>query len=370
MSAIALDRITKRFEGTAAVDDVSFTLDAGEFLTLLGPSGCGKSTTLRIVAGLVQADSGTVRIAGTDVTRTPVWRRNIGMVFQSLALFPHLTVAQNVAFGLRMRRLSRSEISTRILEALCLVQLDDYGQRYPRQLSGGQQQRVALARALVVRPHVLLLDEPFAALDRKLREAMQTELRDLTRRIGITAIFVTHDQEEALILSDRIAVMNQGRIEQLGSPGDVFERPTSWFVADFMGTANILPVKVTGREGSELLMQAGCAALRSRTGAGYLRGTDVYAAIRPERIRVMPEHTSPAPNRVAGTVISSHYHGSVSVHRIRADGEPECTLLVRETNGNEGEASLLESGKRVCATWPSEAVQVVPGELATNEGRP
>lgn len=244
MAAVSIDQATRRYGDTAAMDDVCLEIGAGELVTLLGPSGCGKSTTLRAVAGLVDIDSGSIRIGGTDVTRMPIHKRNLGMVFQNLALFPHMSVAENIGFGLRMRGLPKAAQAPAIERALGLVRLPGYGARYPHQLSGGQQQRIAIARALVIDPAVLLLDEPFAALDRKLREEMQVELRELTRRVGITALFVTHDQEEALTLSDRIAVMHAGRVEQVGPPAEIYERPETRFVADFMGVRNILEATV------------------------------------------------------------------------------------------------------------------------------
>jgi ABC-type Fe3+/spermidine/putrescine transport system ATPase subunit len=224
MHGIELASVSKRYAGVAAVDGVSFAIKPAEFLTLLGPSGCGKTTTLRIVAGLQAPDYGRIRIAGQDVTALSPSARNIGMVFQSLALFPHMTVAENVAFGLKMRRLAKAKIAERVDRTLAIVRLQTLSSRYPVQLSGGEQQRVALARALVIEPSILILDEPFASLDRKLRETMQQELRTITRELQITTLFVTHDQEEALMLSDRVAVMNRGRIEQFGTPRDVYWR--------------------------------------------------------------------------------------------------------------------------------------------------
>ncbi|MBM3347388.1 MAG: ABC transporter ATP-binding protein, partial [Betaproteobacteria bacterium] len=235
-----LKGVSKRFGSHQAVNDISIDLPSGCFLTLLGPSGCGKTTTLRILAGLETADSGQVLIDGEDVTGVPTFRRNIGMVFQALALFPHMTVGENVAFGLAVRGVAKPHATEKVKRALSLVHMQDFTLRRPHQLSGGQQQRVALARTLVYEPRILLLDEPFAALDRKLREAMQVELRDLTRAIGITTIFVTHDQEEALVMSDLVVVMNSGAIEQCGTPLEVYERPNTRFVADFMGFGNIL----------------------------------------------------------------------------------------------------------------------------------
>src|SRR6478609_6008001 len=240
MAQVVLDDISCRYDTTVALDRISLTIPSGQFLTLLGPSGCGKSTTLRVIAGLLQPSGGRVLFEGRDVTSLGSAKRNIGMVFQSLALFPHMTAAENVAFGLKMRKVDAAEISDRVRRMLDIVRLGHLADRYPAQLSGGQQQRVALARALVIEPSILILDEPFAALDRKLREAMQVELRQITQELRTTSLFVTHDQEEALTLSDLVAVMNNGRIEQIGSPGEIFRRPKTRFVADFMGVANML----------------------------------------------------------------------------------------------------------------------------------
>ena len=257
MATVALRNVSKRFGHVEALRTVSLDVASGEFVTLLGPSGCGKSTTLRIIAGLTTPDSGEVRIGDRDVTHLPTFRRRIGMVFQSLALFPHLTVGENIAFGLEMRKFEPGNETALVRRALETVRLSGYEERYPSQLSGGQQQRVALARAVVFNPDVVLLDEPLAALDRNLREAMQTELRELTRRIGITSIFVTHDQEEALILSDRIAVMNDGVIEQFGPPAEVFDAPKTRYVADFMGVVNFCEATVGEIAGGEAVLDAG-----------------------------------------------------------------------------------------------------------------
>ena len=240
-ATIKLDNVTKTFDGRVlAVDGVTLDIAAGEFFSLLGPSGCGKTTSLRMIAGFELPDSGRVHVAGRDITDLPVHKRDMGMVFQSYALFPHRTVAENVAFGLRMREVPKPDIERRVKAALAQVALTGLEERKPGQLSGGQQQRVALARALVVEPPVLLCDEPLGALDRKLRQQMQFELKELQKRLGVTLVFVTHDQEEALAMSDRIAVMNHGKVEQVGAPTEIYERPRTRFVADFIGEINIL----------------------------------------------------------------------------------------------------------------------------------
>jgi ABC-type Fe3+/spermidine/putrescine transport system ATPase subunit len=318
MASVSLFSVSKRFGRMAAMADVSLEIPSGSFLTLLGPSGCGKTTTLRSVAGLVEPDTGRIAIGGEDVTRLPVHRRDLAMVFQSHALFPHMRVLDNVAFGLRMRGRDRADRHAAARRALELVRLAEFAERWPHELSGGQQQRVALARALVVDPRVLLLDEPFGALDRKLREAMQAELRELTRRLGITAIFVTHDQEEALLLSDRIAVMNAGRIEQLGTPAEIYEAPATRFVASFMGVDNILECDLRG----------GAAAIGGVLHAVAGATGDGAAAIglRPERIGL-----EPPGNGIAARVVAAVYLGAFSSYRCRLEG---CgtELVVRAPN--------------------------------------
>ena len=257
MSDIEVRSVTKTYgAGPAAVDDVSFAVEPGHVLSLLGPSGCGKTTTMRMIAGLVSPTRGDIRIKGRPVAGVPVHRRNIGMLFQSYALFPHLDVSRNVAFGLEMRRLPKADVAAKVKNALSMVKLEHLADRMPHQLSGGQQQRVALARALVIEPAVLLLDEPLGALDKKLREGMQIELSMLQKRLGLTTLMVTHDQDEALTLSDRIAVMRDGRIEQIGAPGEIYDRPESRFVASFIGTSNFFHGRVGSRNGGEFAVQA------------------------------------------------------------------------------------------------------------------
>ena len=291
--------MTKTFDGRVlAVDGVTLDIAAGEFFSLLGPSGCGKTTSLLMIAGFELPDSGRVHVAGRDITDLPVHKRDMGMVFQSYALFPHRTVAENVSFGLRMREVAKPDIERRVKAALAQVALTGLEERKPGQLSGGQQQRVALARALVVEPPVLLCDEPLGALDRKLRQQMQFELKELQKRLGVTLVFVTHDQEEALAMSDRIAVMNHGKVEQVGAPTEIYERPRTRFVADFIGEINILEE------------------------AGRAR------ALRPEKIRLVSDGA-----RISGTVETANFLGGSTLLRVRTvDGR---SLLVRETHAGE-----------------------------------
>jgi len=359
MSAVVLDSITKHYGTSAAVADVSLTIERGEFVTLLGPSGCGKTTTLRAIAGLVRTDSGTIRIGGQDVTDIPTYRRNIGMVFQSHAVFPHMTVVDNIAFGLRMRGIGREQRLARAAEALEMVRLGGYAGRYPHQLSGGQQQRVALARALVINPDVLLLDEPFGALDRKLREAMQVELRQLTRAIGMTAMFVTHDQEEALMLSDRIVVMSAGRIMQSGTPAAIFERPENRFVADFMGVANFLPATVLGIEDGFLVADGPGGRMRGRHAGAFAAGSQITLAVRGEHVDV-----SAAPpgdgNRIAGVVETAIYQGTSVSLLVRV--EPGGTRFTVRTPIRSAADARLSSGDRVWLAWAPDATLVFPAE--------
>jgi putative spermidine/putrescine transport system ATP-binding protein/spermidine/putrescine transport system ATP-binding protein len=281
---VRLAAVRKRFGAVVAVDGIDLEIGRGTIFSLLGPSGCGKTTTLRLIAGFEQPDAGEVYIRGERVTSIPPYRRDFSMVFQSYALFPHLSVADNVAFGLRMRGMARQERGRAVSEALELVQLGALADRYPRQLSGGQQQRVALARAIVIKPAVLLLDEPLGALDRMLREEMQIELRNLQQRLGITAVFVTHDQEEALTLSDRVAVMRNGVIEQSGAPREIYERPRTEFVAGFLGASNFLDATVVARDGATAIVEtpAGRAPLAGEAPVG----ARVRIAVRPERLRL------------------------------------------------------------------------------------
>ncbi|MBW6399313.1 ABC transporter ATP-binding protein [Roseomonas sp. HJA6] len=353
MAHVQLSDLSKRYGVFQAVETVSMEVQSGEFLTLLGPSGCGKTTTLRMVAGLVPPTTGTVRIDGRDVTALSAAQRGIGMVFQSLALFPHMTVTENVAFGLKMRRVAPAEIARRVRSLLEIVRLAHLADRYPNQLSGGQQQRVALARALVIEPSILILDEPFGALDRKLREAMQVELRQITRDLHITALFVTHDQEEALMLSDLVAVMNQGRVEQLGTPQEVFRAPRTRFVADFMGVTNFLKGRWSGG-----VLLAGGGALPGPLQQVGADGSTVELAIRPEEVLLQPgaEATTGA---LTAAVLQAVYHGTSTSYTLRLpDGQ---TLMSREPNdGASGYAPLrFSAGDAVTARWRPEAVHLL-----------
>ena len=360
MATVSLRQVSKKFGAVEALRDVSLDIVSGEFVTLLGPSGCGKSTTLRIMAGLTAPDDGSVWIGDEDVTRVPTYRRRIGMVFQNLALFPHLTVGANVAFGLRMRHTATGRESDLVASALEMVRLAGLERRYPSQLSGGQQQRVALARAVVFSPDVILLDEPLAALDRNLREAMQQELRELTRRIGITAVFVTHDQEEALILSDRVVVMNQGVIEQIDTPAEVFDAPRTRYVADFMGVTNLFEARVRESSSGRLVFDAFGIAVAALTTTDLSVGDRAHIGIRPERIELTPGKPEPPTTAVEGVVESALYHGTVSTYQVRLREACDATLVVRQINREqEAVTGPLAPGTRIWASWTPEAVYVM-----------
>jgi spermidine/putrescine transport system ATP-binding protein len=366
--SVELVSVTKRFADVVAVRDLSLTLAAGEFFTLLGPSGCGKTTTLRIVAGFEEPTEGTVLIEGEDVGPLPPYRRPTNTVFQSYALFPHLSVGDNVAFGLRRKKVPRDEIDGRVAEELERVGLAREIDRRPNQLSGGQQQRVALARALVNYPKVLLLDEPLGALDLKLRKGLQIELKRIQREVGITFLYVTHDQEEALTMSDRIAVMNEGRIEQLGSAEDVYERPRTTFVAGFIGVSNLMPGVVASANGDAGSVRLDSGVEVTTPVDGLAPGDRCYAVVRPEKLRIgVPDAPSSAGEpSVGGIVESSLYLGTSTQIVVRLDGEVPITVLV--PNADEAERQHLPGGgARVRVSWAPEHTHVVRESHANTE---
>lgn len=303
MAEVVLNHVKKKFGGALAVKDMHMEIEKGELVSFLGPSGCGKSTTLRMVAGFLQPDGGEILIGGKDVTKVPANKRDTALVFQNYALFPHMTIFDNVAFGLKMRKLSKEEIRKRVNEALEMVHLEDFGERYPRQLSGGQQQRVALARAIVVKPRLLLLDEPLSNLDAKLRISMRNQIRELQQKLGLTAIFVTHDQEEALVLSDRIVVLKQGSIRQIGKPQEVFDAPTSHFVADFVGIRNFFNGHF---ENNFFITKNGMLVVTASSG-----NTDIkMVGIRSNMIVINPTNSETYDNKFKVTVQSIIYRGT------------------------------------------------------------
>ncbi|MBV9783084.1 MAG: ABC transporter ATP-binding protein [Acidisphaera sp.] len=320
---VELADVSKSFGGVQVLKPLRLALVPGEMLALLGPSGCGKTTTLRLIAGFEAPDTGSIRVAGRDVTGLPPNKRGLGMVFQNYSLFPHMTVGENVAFGLRMRRTGRAEKARRVREMLATVRLDGYEDRLIHQLSGGQQQRIALARALATSPSVLLLDEPLGALDKNLRERMQFELRDIQRRLGITSILVTHDQEEALTMSDRVAVMAHGEVLQVGRPTEVYDRPLTRFVSEFLGTANIFAAVVTGANGpnrwSVALDAQPHAAGTVESPAALAPGQRVTLAVRPERLSLGP----PTDGTVRATVRDVVFRGTYFAYELTASGQPQ-----------------------------------------------
>jgi spermidine/putrescine transport system ATP-binding protein len=361
---VSLVSLTKRFGPVAAVDSIDLDIPSGGFFSLLGPSGCGKTTTLRLIAGFEQPSSGRVLLDGQDMAGTPPSKRPVNTVFQSYALFPHLRVFDNVAFGLRRAHVSRGEVRRRVGEALDLVQLSDFAARKPGQLSGGQQQRVALARALVLRPAVLLLDEPLGALDAKLRRQLQVELKQLQTHVGITFVYVTHDQEEALTMSDRIAVINRGRIEQAASPRDLYEEPANAFVADFLGVSNLMDASAAGRSGDATQVRlANGFSVEVRRGDISRRG-EVKVVIRPERVLLEPAGGT-GPNRIPGMVTNVVYLGSgiqLVVHLASGD-----TITALVPNSDDDTASAWSSGLPVTCHLPANALRVLGDGVAANQ---
>ncbi len=365
--SVELKGVTKRFDDLVAVDDLSLELSGGEFFTLLGPSGCGKTTTLRMIAGFERPSAGAIRIAGADVADLPPHRRPTNTVFQSYALFPHLNVEANVAFGLRRKGVAKGEIERRVRAELGRVGLAAEAKRRPAQLSGGQQQRVALARALVNLPKVLLLDEPLGALDLKLRKGLQVELKRIQREVGITFVYVTHDQEEALTMSDRIAVMNRGRVEQVGVPEDVYERPATTFVAGFIGVSNLMPATVSGP--GEVRLDQGPTV--PAAAEGFSTGERCHAVVRPEKLRVEKLDASSASSngrpRVEGIVESSLYLGTSTQIAVDLGEGVRMTVLVPNAN-EEQRQRLPGGGARVGLSWEPEHMHLVRESPAGNEG--
>ena len=370
-SSVKLAGVTKRFGDFVAVDALDLDIGEGEFFTLLGPSGCGKTTTLRMVAGFEQPSEGQIQIAGGDVAGLPPYKRPTNTVFQSYALFPHMNVSENVAFGLKRKRVAAPEARDRVAKELERVGLAGEASRKPAQLSGGQQQRVALARALVNLPKVLLLDEPLGALDLKLRKGLQLELKRIQRDVGITFVYVTHDQEEALTMSDRIAVMNRGQIEQIGAPEDVYERPTTSFVAGFIGVSNLMPAAIESANGSgaRVKLEAG-VELDAPSPDGIGAGERCYAVVRPEKLHVSrkEEATRDGWPSVEGTVESSVYLGTSTQIVVRLAGDVPMTVLV--PNADEAERGRLPGGGApVRLSWAPEHIHLVKeSALVPNEG--
>jgi spermidine/putrescine transport system ATP-binding protein len=351
---VQLVDLVKRFGEVTAVSGVNLQMPSGEFFSMLGPSGCGKTTTLRLIAGFERPNEGQILLDGVDMAQTPPHKRNVNTVFQNYALFPHLSVEDNVGFGLKYQDVSKQDAKGRIGRALELVQLSGYERRRPSQLSGGQQQRVALARALFLNPAVLLLDEPLGALDAKLRKQLQIELKALQEEVGITFIYVTHDQEEALTMSDRIAVMSQGRIEQVGGPEEIYEEPATAYVADFLGVSNLMPAKASGKGDGGCRVNIGDFELIAGKGEEDSRG-DAKIVIRPERVQLQDQGTT-GENRVPAMVERVVYVGSVmQVFLNLAPGE-----RIQAWVQNTGGGLPYTSGTPVTAHLPKEALRVLP----------
>jgi spermidine/putrescine transport system ATP-binding protein len=361
---ISLRDVSKSFGSVKAVRDVSVDIREGEFFSLLGPSGCGKTTTLRMIGGFEQPDEGQVLLRGDDVTYTPPNRRNVNMVFQHYALFPHMSVGDNIAFGMRLKKVGKGEQRDRVNEMLRIVRLEGLEKRRPAQLSGGQQQRVALARALVNRPAALLLDEPLGALDVKLRKQMQLELKRIQSELGTTFVYVTHDQEEALAMSDRIGVMNNGIVEQIGSPREIYEHPTTAFCADFIGSLNALDFTVDEVAGGRLVSRVSpTERLVVAAEDGHGKGDSLKLAVRPERVRVdLADRPAPEDgSRLEGVVAEIVYLGSLT--QFHVDTKLGRVLSYR-MNEAQGGAAGIDSGRDVVLTWPAEDSSVLAGSLA------
>jgi len=358
-SEVRLERLSKEYNRMVAVDDVSLTIEPGHMVALLGPSGCGKTTCLRMIAGLIRPTSGDVFVNNARMTDVPVHRRNVGMLFQNYALFPHLTVEENIAFGLEMRGIAKAEAAQKVAAALSLVQLSSFGKRYPAQLSGGQQQRVALGRALVIEPAMLLLDEPLGALDKGLRESMQVELRALQRRLGLTTIMVTHDQDEALTMADKIVVMRDGKLEQVGSATEIYQRPASQFVAKFIGASNLFEGKVEQRNGDGAIIRVS-QDLKLLVDQVPAAAADVMVSIRPEAIIVEQAAEAGAalsPNSVAARVDQVVYRGFVSHYYLKtASGEQ---IIVFEQNQSQQSGLRYAVGQEVVARWNTPSNHVI-----------
>ena len=346
-TVIAIEHVTKRFGAFVAVDNANFGIHRGEFFSMLGPSGCGKTTTLRMIAGFEQPSEGAIRLEGEDVSRVPPYKRNVNTVFQQYALFPHLSVSANVAFGLQSKKVPKADVARRVDEMLAVVRLADFGARKPAQLSGGQQQRVALARALVNYPSALLLDEPLGALDLKLRQTMQLELKRIQREVGITFVFVTHDQEEALTMSDRIAVMNEGHVEQIGTPEEIYHQPASEFVAGFIGMANLLPAtleSVNGALATAVLPDG--TSVSAPAVQGLRHGDPATFMIRPERMRLQVGTSE----GITAEVVDLVFQGPLIRFELKtAEGSPIVAHV-----GPDEDLPLLRPGDRVQVTWDAD----------------
>ncbi|MEJ2759959.1 MAG: ABC transporter ATP-binding protein [Gammaproteobacteria bacterium] len=367
---VRLEAVTKAYGPVIAVREISLTIEGGEFFSLLGPSGCGKSTTLSMIGGFEEPTSGAIYLDGNDVSHLPPYRRDVNMVFQSYALFPHLNVYENVAFGLRRKRVPRGEIERRVHEILALVDLSGAEKRKPAHLSGGQQQRVALARALVNRPKLLLLDEPLGALDLKLRKQMQLELKRIQSEVGITFLYVTHDQEEAMVMSDRLAVMSGGRIEQIGRPDEVYDNPATEFVAGFLGASNLIPGEIVERGGDVTRVRLeGGTLVQLRTERLGNRGPRVMVGVRPEKIQILPvdNQLTAGWNSIDGVIGVDAYIGVSHQYSVEGPGGRDISVYTQ----NLGDRAMPRRGERVHLVWHSDhTFAVEPSETPEQDKSP
>ena len=354
MTQLELQQLRKTFGHVIAVDSLDLEIDRGELVSLVGPSGCGKTTTLRMVAGLQQADRGRILLEGRDVTTEPANRRGMGVVFQSYALFPNMTAAENIGYGLAVRKRSKADVKRKVAELVDLIQIGDAAERYPHQLSGGQQQRVALARALAIEPPVLLLDEPLSALDAAVRLTLRLEIRRIQRSLGIATMYITHDQEEALSISDRVAVMREGRVEQLGTPEAIYTTPANAYVAGFVGTSNRLPVQVKGPEGTQVEWQG--RPVRVTPDTGFEAGSSAILVVRPERIRVSPAADGQAGDGWPGRIAERTFLGSVTRFTIRVGDE----ILLADVPGEATAEVRLDLDDPVTITFEPGAGRLIP----------
>ena len=356
MAYVEFNSISKHFGSSVVVADLDLEIEQGEFFSLLGPSGCGKSTTLRMLAGFVKPTTGNILVHGRDVTNLPPEARDIGIVFQNYAIFPHMTVFDNIAFGLVERKLDRAEIKRKVDAALAEVGMTGFEDRYERELSGGQKQRVALARVLVIEPEILLLDEPLSALDKKMREEMKFWIKNIQKSVGITTIYVTHDQSEALTMSDRIAVMDQGRVLQIGTPVEIYEQPASRFIAEFIGESNLLHGTISALDGANCSVTMGTATVPGHVSgnATVKEGKDVALLVRPEMIRLHPLDASEKP-KLTGSVSETIYQGSVVRYRVQTAGQE---LMVEVAN--RPDLARLETGDTAAVFWDADIGVVIP----------
>jgi spermidine/putrescine transport system ATP-binding protein len=352
---IEIDHVTKAFTDFTAVDDANFTIGEGEFFSMLGPSGCGKTTTLRMIAGFEMPTAGAIRLSGVDVSSTPPYKRNVNTVFQHYALFPHMSVWDNVAFGPRSKKWNKDQVTAKVNAVIKVVRLEEFARRRPSQLSGGQQQRVALARALVNEPEALLLDEPLGALDLKLRQVMQFELKRIQREVGITFVYVTHDQEEALTMSDRIAVMNAGKVEQIGTPTEIYDNPASVFVAGFIGQANLWPATISQSPNGVVTAECLGSIVTTRLGMNAVRPGRGVVMVRPERLALSA--AKPAEqSAVRGTVSDLTFQGPVV--RVSLEAADDATIIAHL--GPDDDLPALRPGDEMWASWPTDAACTLP----------